>query len=72
MAEAIFSDKAVDGMRPVRALIRLADKYSEAILAQGLDLLALTRPAEHPGQLRFRFQREVGYFNPPRYPDTPN
>jgi len=28
VAELIFSDKAVDGMRPVRALIRLADTYS--------------------------------------------
>jgi len=28
VAEIIFSDKAVDGMRPVRALIRLADAYS--------------------------------------------
>jgi transposase len=28
VAELIFSDKAVDGMRPVRALIRLADAYS--------------------------------------------
>jgi hypothetical protein len=27
LAEAIFADKAVDGMRPVRALIRLADTY---------------------------------------------
>lgn len=28
LAKAIFADKAVDGMRPVRALIRLADSYS--------------------------------------------
>ena len=28
LAAAILSDKAVDGMRPVRALIRLADTYS--------------------------------------------
>jgi transposase len=32
VAELIFSDKAVDGMRPVRALIRLADVYSVARL----------------------------------------
>ena len=28
MAQEIFADQAVDGMRPVRALIRLADKYT--------------------------------------------
>ena len=27
VAQEVFADKAVDGMRPVRALIRLADKY---------------------------------------------
>ena len=28
VAQEVFADKAVDGMRPVRALIRLADKYT--------------------------------------------
>ena len=28
VAQEIFADRAVDGMRPVRALIRLADKYT--------------------------------------------
>ena len=28
VAEEVFADRAVDGMRPVRALIRLADKYT--------------------------------------------
>jgi transposase len=33
LAAAILADKAVDGMRPVRALIRLADTYSVGRLA---------------------------------------
>jgi transposase len=33
LAAAILADKAVDGMRPVRALIRLADTYSAERLA---------------------------------------
>jgi transposase len=33
LAAAILADKAVDGMRPVRALIRLADSYSVERLA---------------------------------------
>ena len=33
LAQAIFADKAVDGMRPVRALIRLADTYGAERLA---------------------------------------
>jgi hypothetical protein len=33
LATVILADKAVDGMRPVRALIRLADTYSTARLA---------------------------------------
>lgn len=33
LAEAIFSDKAVDGTRPVRGLIRLADTYGVERLA---------------------------------------
>jgi transposase len=33
LAEAILADKAVDGMRPLRALIRLADTYSPERLA---------------------------------------
>ena len=86
LAEAIFSEKAVDGMRPVRALIRLSDKYTpdrlaaacrrallyetpyyrsvKEILLKELDRLPLSRPAETTGQLRFRFQREAGYFDP--------
>ena len=28
VAQEIFADRAVDGMRPVRALIRLADQYT--------------------------------------------
>ena len=28
VAQEVFADQAVDGMRPVRALIRLADKYT--------------------------------------------
>ena len=28
VAREIFADQAVDGLRPVRALIRLADKYT--------------------------------------------
>jgi transposase len=86
LAEQIFSEKAVDGMRPVRALIRLADKYPperlsaacrrallyetpyyrsvKEILLKDLDRLPLSQPAERNGQLRFRFQREAGYFDP--------
>jgi transposase len=89
LAEAIFADKAVDGMRPVRALIHLCDTYGadrlaaacrrallyntpqfrsvKEILKKGLDRLPLTQPAEPNGQLLFRFQREVGYFDPKRY-----
>jgi hypothetical protein len=33
LAASILADKAVDGMRPVRALIRLADTYSVERLA---------------------------------------
>lgn len=35
LAKAIFADKAVDGMRPVRALLRLADRYSVERLTAG-------------------------------------
>ena len=35
VAQEIFADRAVDGMRPVRALIRLADTYTTGRLEAG-------------------------------------
>ncbi len=87
VAEQIFADKAVDGIRPVRGLIRFADKYTvlrletackrallwetptymsvKNILVKRLDLLPEDQPAEpFSGQINFRFQRELGYFDP--------
>lgn len=86
VVEKIFEDKAVDGLRPVRGLIRFADKYSASrleaackravyfetptyqsvknILKKDLDKMPLKQPAEPSGQLKFRFQREQGYFDP--------
>jgi len=37
VAESIFSDKAVDGMRPVRALLHLAGKYSPQRLVRACE-----------------------------------
>ncbi|MDE0447131.1 MAG: hypothetical protein OXH96_10700 [Spirochaetaceae bacterium] len=45
VAQEIFADRAVDGMRPVRALIRLADTYTTGRLE------AACRRAMHFGEL---------------------
>ena len=44
VAQEIFADQAVDGMRPVRALIRLADKYTTKRL-EAACRRAMPRPA---------------------------
>ena len=54
MALEIFADRAVDGMRPVRALIRLADTYTTGRPGGGLSPRDALRHAqlqerqEHP------------------------
>ena len=48
LAKAIFADKAVDGMRPVRALIRLADTYSLERLAAACRRALLYETPELP------------------------
>ncbi len=81
VAETIFADRAVEGMRPVRALLRLAQQYSpqrlQAACARALsyhtpgyrsvkDILskALDQPNGTLVDRAFRFQREIGYFDP--------
>ena len=55
VAQEMFADRAVDGMRPVRALIRLADTYTtgrlEAVLSpcDALRHARLQERQEHPG-----------------------
>ena len=85
VAGKILDDKVVDGIRPVRGLLRFSQKYSperleaackralayetptyisvKRILKHNLDRLPLEQPAEHSGQLQFRFKRPIGYFN---------
>jgi hypothetical protein len=86
VAENIFADKAVDGIRPVRALVRLAERYGSGrleaacaraiqfytatyqsvknILLQELDRAPEQQPTVDGDQRLFRFQRELGYFDP--------
>ena len=53
VAREIFADKAVDGMRPVRALIRLADKYTS------LRLEAACRRAIHFATPSYRSVKNI-------------
>ena len=53
VAGEIFADKAVDGMRPVRALIRLADKYT------ALRLEAACRRALHFATPSYRSVKNI-------------
>ena len=49
VAQEVFADQAVDGMRPVRAVIRLADKYTtkrlEAACRRAMHYATPSRPA---------------------------
>jgi len=62
LAAAILADKAVDGMRPVRALIRLADTYSAERLA------AACRRALLYETLTYRSVKEILRHNLDRLP----
>ena len=53
VAQEVFADKAVDGMRPVRALIRLADKYT------ALRLEAACRRAIHFATPSYRSVKNI-------------
>ena len=66
VAREIFADKAVDGMRPVRVLIRLADQYTS------LRLEATCRRAIHFATPSYRRVKNILVHELDRLPELNN